>query len=166
MAIVYSRQGKYELALEHYGKALVIRRAALGEEHPDVGDCYYGMANVYDDQGKHELALELYGKGLVVRRAALREEHPCVAECYHGMANVYKHLGKSGLALDLYKQALSIFVTVYGDHTASVTTVRNSIAELQQCDNLLEQATVCDPTSWLYLSPTAHTIHAHQRVNL
>ena len=42
----------------YYGKALQIRRAALGEKHPRVGGAYNNMGNVYNSQGKYDEALE------------------------------------------------------------------------------------------------------------
>ena len=48
-------------------QALGIRRAALGEQHPDVGQTYNNMAVVYENQGKYEQALELYSKAPPVR---------------------------------------------------------------------------------------------------
>jgi tetratricopeptide (TPR) repeat protein len=53
-ALVYDKQGRYEMALELYEKCLAISIKALGEDHPDVADTYTNTALVYDKQGRYE----------------------------------------------------------------------------------------------------------------
>ena len=44
MGIMYSKQGNYEKALFHYGRAQEVFVAILGHDCPDTADTYYNMA--------------------------------------------------------------------------------------------------------------------------
>jgi len=85
MGMLYDEQGRYEEALEAYGRALAVRRKALGEEHPSTASTLNNMAVVYQRQGRYEEALEAYGRALAVRRKALGEEHPSTADTLNNM---------------------------------------------------------------------------------
>eukprot|EP00227_Mantoniella_beaufortii_P020664 CAMPEP_0197596300 /NCGR_PEP_ID=MMETSP1326-20131121/24721_1 /TAXON_ID=1155430 /ORGANISM="Genus nov. species nov., Strain RCC2288" /LENGTH=44 /DNA_ID= /DNA_START= /DNA_END= /DNA_ORIENTATION= len=44
MANVYQKQDRYEEALEAHGRALAVKRKALGEEHPSTATTLNNMA--------------------------------------------------------------------------------------------------------------------------
>ena len=67
---VCDSQGRYEEALEHYGRSLAIRRQTTGEDHPIVAETLSSMGSVYDSQGRYEEALEHYGRSLEIYRKA------------------------------------------------------------------------------------------------
>ena len=90
LGMLHNDQGRYEEALEHYGRALAMRRKVLGEEHPDVASSLNNLAGVYISQGRYDEALEHYGRALAMRRKALGEEHPEVATTLNNMAVVYR----------------------------------------------------------------------------
>ena len=52
MALVYTKQGKYNEALAMYEKALSIRLKKLGDDHPRVADTYVNIGIVYDEKLK------------------------------------------------------------------------------------------------------------------
>jgi tetratricopeptide (TPR) repeat protein len=62
--LVYDNKGDYDIALEYYEKALVIREKILGKKHPDTANIYNNIAEVYRSQGNYNSALELYQKSL------------------------------------------------------------------------------------------------------
>ena len=63
-------------ALELDEKALKVSRAALGEDHPDVGTTSNTVALVYEAKGGYDVALGPCEKALKIARAALGEDHP------------------------------------------------------------------------------------------
>ena len=75
MASVYRSQGRYEEALEHYERALAVRRKALGEEHHYVGDTLYNIAEVYDNQGRYSEAASSYDAAADTYAKAYGEDH-------------------------------------------------------------------------------------------
>ena len=73
MGIVYQRQGRYDEALKELKEALRIRRAALGDDHPDVAATRNNMGVVYRSQGRYDEALKEYEEALRIREAACYE---------------------------------------------------------------------------------------------
>ena len=87
MGTVVQHQGKLDLALEYYAKALEIRIAALGEKHSSVGDTYKNMGILHENNGEYSKALSCYEKVYPIRLESLGEHHiltkkivECIAE--------------------------------------------------------------------------------------
>jgi len=74
--------GAFAKALETFQKALEIRRAVLGDRHPDIAASYNNIAIVYQAQGEHARTLEMFIKALEINRAVLGDRHPDVATSY------------------------------------------------------------------------------------
>ena len=58
MGIIYSRQNKYEEALENYNKSLEIMRKLGKENSLQTARTMNSIGAVYDDQSKYKEALE------------------------------------------------------------------------------------------------------------
>ena len=69
-------QGRYEKAEPLYQRALEIREAQLGPEHPDVATSLNNLAELYRLQGRYEEAEPLYQRALGIFEAQLGPEHP------------------------------------------------------------------------------------------
>jgi tetratricopeptide (TPR) repeat protein len=68
-------QGKHEDAWDHYHRALVIRRVALGEHHPDVAQLTNNIAGLLRKQGRVPEARVLYERSLATLQ--VRREKDC-----------------------------------------------------------------------------------------
>ena len=69
------KRARYEEALAEHAKALEIRRAALGDKHPNVGDTYYNMALAYEDCDKTAQARACYQSAAAVYEECYGPEH-------------------------------------------------------------------------------------------
>ena len=125
---MFQKRAAFARALEMYTKALEIRRAALGERHPDVAASYNNIANVYYAQGEYAKALEMHLKALEIGRAALGERHPSVAASYHNIADVHGDQGEYARALEMDTKALEIRRAALGERHPSVAASYHSIA--------------------------------------
>ena len=124
---VYSSQGNYSVALEHYNKALGIQLAIYGERHPDVANSYNNIGFVYDSQGDYPVALEHYTKALDIYLAIFGERHPDVASSYNNIGFVYDSQGDYPVALEYYTKSLDIRLEVFGERHPDVATNYNNI---------------------------------------
>ena len=125
---VLGGRAAFARALEAHHKALEIRRAALGERHPQVADSYNGIAVVYHAQGEHARALEAHLKALEIGRAGLGERHPDVAASYYNIALVYRDQGEHARALEAHLRALEIRRAALGERHPHVADSYNGIA--------------------------------------
>ena len=132
MAGVYQLQGKLDLALEYYAKALEISIAALGEKHPSVGDTYGNMAGVYQLQGKLDLALEYYAKALEISIATLGEKHPSVGETLENIGLVHYSSQDYSAALPLFEKTLEIRLQFLGESHSQTQKTQRLVAEMKE----------------------------------
>ena len=130
IGLLFQERAAYARALEAHLKALAIRRAALGERHPDVAQSFNNIAMVYSDQGEHARALEANLKALAIRRAALGERHLKVADSYNNIAADYSDQGEHAKALEAHLKAMEIFRAALGDRHPSVAASYNNIANV------------------------------------
>ena len=59
-----------------YVQALEIRKAELGDRHPDTAQGLNNLALLYDSQGRYGEAEPLYVQALEIRKAELGDRHP------------------------------------------------------------------------------------------
>ena len=139
-ASAYQSIGDYNRALDYYKKALEIRKARLGEEHPDTAKTYNNIALVYRDMGNSEKALEYNVKAIRIRESSLGKDNVDTATSYNNIALVYrdisdkmKMLGKQkeseenlNKSLDYYKKAIQIREEALGrDHIETAFSYNN-----------------------------------------
>jgi tetratricopeptide (TPR) repeat protein len=55
---IYLYDARYDMALVEYRESLRIKRAAYGNEHPNVAVTLRAMGNVYHDKGHYKHALD------------------------------------------------------------------------------------------------------------
>ena len=61
LGIVYRKLGKFKEALEYYEKSLGIKiKVFNGQDHTDVADSKYNIANLFETQGKRDEARKLF----------------------------------------------------------------------------------------------------------
>jgi CHAT domain-containing protein/Tfp pilus assembly protein PilF len=131
------QQRKIQEALPLAQKALEIRKAVLGEHHPDYADSLNRLALLYENQGDYAKAASLCREALQIRKQVLGERHPAYAYSLSNLAMLYDVQGDYARAEPLYRQAVEIYRQVLGDlqvgelHLDYATTL-NSLAFLYQ----------------------------------
>jgi len=119
--------GRYEEALAFKEQALTIRRAALGEEHPDTAASLNNVGYTLGALGRHEEALEFQEQALAIRRAALGEKHPDTAASLSNVGSTLAELGRYEEALAFQKQALTIRRAALGEEHPDTATSLNNV---------------------------------------
>ena len=85
--------GKYPQSQQMYERALTLREAALGKDHPHVATTLNNLAGLYRAMGQYEQALPLYERDLRISEAALGKDHPHVATTYWNIGLFYAKQG-------------------------------------------------------------------------
>jgi CHAT domain-containing protein/Tfp pilus assembly protein PilF len=89
-------------------RAVAIKKAVLGLEHPEVAQSLSTLANVLYRMRDYDGAQPIYRQALVIREAALGSEHPEVAESLQRLGNLLYRTGAYGAARPLMERALAI----------------------------------------------------------
>ena len=140
LAIVLSKQGKYEQAEEMHRQALGLRETVLGKEHPDALRSMNNLAAVLSNQGKYEQAEEVHRQALGLRETVLGKEHPDTLVSMNNLAAVLSNQGKYEQAEEAHRQALGLMETVLGKEHPDTLRSMNNLAVVLSKQGKYEQA--------------------------
>src|SRR5262249_55853002 len=98
----------YSAALPLFRQVLEIRRAALGEGHPEYASSLSDLAMAQREMGDDAAALPLFRQALQIRRAALGAGHPEVGRDLRHLAMSLAGIGQFQEAMLLLEEAVEI----------------------------------------------------------
>jgi CHAT domain-containing protein/tetratricopeptide (TPR) repeat protein len=117
--------GMYAETMRQAERALSLREAALGSEHPSVAASLYKLGILYRIHGLHDQAAPLFKRSLELREKALGPVDPDVAKSLNQLAEVYRFQGRASEAEPLLKRSQAILEAAVGaDHPDVATTIR------------------------------------------
>jgi class 3 adenylate cyclase/tetratricopeptide (TPR) repeat protein len=109
-----------------FERALAIREAHLGADHPDAAHSLNNLANVLHYQGDLDRARRLFERTLAIREAHLGADHRDTAQSLGNLANVLHAQGDLNRARTLQERALAIYEAHLGrDHPNTARSLSN-----------------------------------------
>jgi len=120
LGAIYFAQDRFAEALPLHQRALELKRAHLGEDHPSVAATIDLLGLTYTSTGDQERALELLQRALEIRRAALGDDHREVALSYDNLGRAYRRSGRLEEALDAHTRAVAAWRAALGDRHPDV----------------------------------------------
>jgi tetratricopeptide (TPR) repeat protein/CHAT domain-containing protein len=129
---LYHSQGNYAKAEPLYRQALEIRKAVLGENHPDYATSLNNLAYFYYLQGNYAKAEPLCRQALEITKAVLGEKHPNYATSLNTLAILYISQGNYAKAEPLCRQALEITKAVLGEKHPNYAASLNNLAHVYE----------------------------------
>jgi eukaryotic-like serine/threonine-protein kinase len=132
--------GEAERAIEHLKRALALRRAQLGTDHPDTLTCMDSLAVTYQAAGKSSQALPLFEETLKLRKVRLGSEHPQTLTSRNNLAAAYLEANKRDEALLLFEETLRVSKAKLGPEHPDTLTCMDSVARGYQNAGELEKA--------------------------
>ena len=79
-------------------RALAIREAALGPDHPDTATSLNNLAALHRARGEYDAAEPLFARALAIREAALGPDHPDTATSLNDLALLHRDRGEHDAA--------------------------------------------------------------------
>jgi serine/threonine protein kinase/tetratricopeptide (TPR) repeat protein len=126
LGVTYRYLGDPALAIRQQERAVELRKAALGPDHPDTLSSQNKLANVYKDAGRLDLAIPLYERTLAAQTARLGPDHPDLLAIQNNLAMAYSENGRLDRAIPLLERTLKSQVDWLGpDHPDTLTTQNN-----------------------------------------
>ena len=116
--------GEYVEARGQYERALEIREAILGPDHPEVAAVLVNLGDTHWRRGEYAEAIELFTRALAISEAAFGSEHPELMSNLNGLGLVRRRMGAFAEARVLHTRALQIGERALGrDHISLATTI-------------------------------------------
>jgi eukaryotic-like serine/threonine-protein kinase len=117
-------RGENESAGEYHRRALEIREAQLGADHPEVAISLTNISNALLAQGQHQLSEQMARQALVIFEAQLGSDHPYTAASHNNLGNSLIEQGRH-IAWDDPKRARPYFEEAE-DHYRKAVKVREA----------------------------------------
>jgi Tfp pilus assembly protein PilF len=102
---LYRRQRRHEDAERMFTRALQIKEAGLGPNHPDVATTLTNLGLVYLAEGRDQAAAPLLERALAIQESKLSAKNPAIGRTLAALAEVYRHLGREVEAGPLEERA-------------------------------------------------------------
>ena len=111
-----------------FERAYLIRRAQLGEDHPETLESMDNLAMAYQDAGRLDKAIPILEVALAKRRDKLGDEHADTLESMNDLAVAYWEEGQLARAIPLYESTLLKFRHKLGDDHPDTLTIMDNLA--------------------------------------
>jgi serine/threonine-protein kinase len=128
IAYVYHERGDYDRAIAEYREALVLLRAALGNDHPQVAGALGDLAIALKDTRQYDEAEAAYLESLAIQRRVLGPNHPDVGNALNNLSVMYLDLGRFERARATAREGSDILRTALGDEHDITNIVRLNLA--------------------------------------
>jgi serine/threonine protein kinase len=118
--------GEAERARQQWQRALDLRKAELGPDHPDTLLSMNNLAISYDKLGRYVEALGLREETLALQKGKLGPDHPDTLRSMHNLASSYHALGRHAEALKLREETLALRKAKLGpNHPDTLRSMHN-----------------------------------------
>ena len=130
LALLLWTTGKSDEAEQLLSRALAIREALLGPDHPDTAATLTIFALLCKTRGRYPEAEQFARRGLAIREKALGPESVETANSLNTLALIPEVLGRYSEAEALYRRALAIYEKALGPEAPNTAEVLNNLALL------------------------------------
>jgi tetratricopeptide (TPR) repeat protein len=89
------RRGNAAQAERFFTRAVAVKEAGLGTDHPDVATSLNNLAQVYVGQNRDAEAVPVLERSLAIQEKALDAEHPALRRTLILLAEVYRRVGRA-----------------------------------------------------------------------
>jgi len=140
---IFSKQGKFDKALEYNEKSQKIKRIAAPEDYSGLAKNSLDMGNIYLYQEKYQDAMVCFIKALdLYQKVPQEKQQENIALVYNSIGHLYSRQKQYKKALESYQQSVAAFRKVYPENNLYVAMNYNYIAlmyiRLKNYDKALE----------------------------
>eukprot|EP00522_Entomoneis_paludosa_P014534 CAMPEP_0172439438 /NCGR_PEP_ID=MMETSP1065-20121228/430_1 /TAXON_ID=265537 /ORGANISM="Amphiprora paludosa, Strain CCMP125" /LENGTH=1028 /DNA_ID=CAMNT_0013188121 /DNA_START=74 /DNA_END=3160 /DNA_ORIENTATION=- len=132
LGVVFDSGAEYDDAIQAFKAALTIRKALLGNDHPDCAQTRNSVGLAMSNQGMYERALAVLNEDLNLTKARMGDESVQCSAVLDNIGMVHQENGKHDLALETYAMSLHISKVGLGRTHPSVAKTMNNIGMVQQ----------------------------------
>ncbi|HTU89259.1 MAG TPA: serine/threonine-protein kinase [Gemmataceae bacterium] len=124
----YRYLGEYPQAIKQHERALTLREAQLGPDHPDTLIARNNLANAFWAVGRTAEAIGLYEQNLKRYEAQLGPDHSYTLQASNNLAQAYRDAGRIADAIRMHEKNLKWFETKLGADHPNTLISRNNLA--------------------------------------
>ena len=126
--MTYFYLGEAPLAIRQYERALELRQAELGPDHPDTLTSRNNLAEAYHAAGRTAEAIALHEATLKLMESKLGPDHPDTLTSRNNLAAAYRAAGRTAEAITLHEATLKLRESKLGPDHPDTLNSRNNLA--------------------------------------
>src|SRR5262249_23687523 len=108
LGLVYQSLGVPREAAQHFERAVALRSATLGPDHPDTLESLRGLGRAYGFLGRNVEGEKIFRQAMEGGRRTLGPEHVDTMDATFGVAVMQENLGHSDQAAALFGELLAV----------------------------------------------------------
>jgi serine/threonine protein kinase len=120
--------GMHHESFAVFQRALNLRRAQLGDDHPDTLASMNNLAMAYQDGGRFDKAIPVLEETLTRRRRRLGDDNASTIETMNDLAVAYWQAGQTAKAIPLYEETLAKVQAAMGEEHNDTLTIMDNLA--------------------------------------
>jgi tetratricopeptide (TPR) repeat protein len=140
LGLYLSEIAEFDKAETLYRRALNIREAFLGPDHPDIAHRLNNLARLLSDTNRNREAEPMFRQALCITEASLGPDHPDVAHSLNNLAALLSDTNRECEAEPMYRRALRIRDASLGPDHPDVASSLNNLALLLSDTNRKREA--------------------------
>ena len=140
VASLYNNTDEFEKALDYDRRAMSIREAKLGSDHPDIAVSLDNIAATLVALGDYDGALEHFERAMSLRATGLGAESLEVAFTLNGMGGIYMQYGDLDRALATFEEAQRMMARLLGPDHVEMAPAHNNIGVIYWQQGRLDDA--------------------------
>ena len=117
--------GEYPPAIEELDRAVELRQAHLGPNHPDTLETRSTLALANRDSGRADLAIGMLEETLRLREATLGRDHPDTLGNRANLAIAYRLAGRTADAINMHEETIELKALKFGPVHLETLASRN-----------------------------------------
>lgn len=135
----YFESGESRLAIEQFERALDIKRAYQGEEHPDNAMLLSNLAAAHSRLGENIRALSLLERALAIRERVVGPESALLIVPLNNLASTLTDVGRATDAIPVVRRAIAIAESKLGPDNLQIVYAQTTLGgALTASDKLAE----------------------------
>ncbi len=141
LAGALARQTNFADARTHEERALALREAAVGADHPEVAESLHSLATIAHNSGRYEDAIAAADRAIALRERLFGPEHPLVGRSLGNKALSLRAANRVSESLALFQRVHAILERALGPDAADVAmTLTNTAYIKADLDEFAEAA--------------------------
>jgi tetratricopeptide (TPR) repeat protein len=129
IAIILTRQDKYEKALAYLETALATGRSLSDTSNLEIANTYISLGVVYNAEEKYDQSLVYHNRSLAIRLLKLGENDAQVATNYGNIGNVYFNAKNYERSIDAHLKTMKIRESVFGKTSPEIIESYNGLGK-------------------------------------
>ena len=161
----YTRAGAYGKAVPHFERALELREASVGPDHPDVALVLSNLGTAYNHAGDPKRARDAFERALAIREHYYGKNSPVLTATLDNFAGFLRRQGDIKAALALQERAMALCKIVPGTGHPMYHQLSTDYAEsLIAANRFADAHALFDATFALELATKSPTLAVTQAV--